>query len=472
MVDSSIRIGLEVHCQLTCVPTKLFCSCSSDYREKDPNTVICPVCFGIPGSLPVVSKKAVECAVTIALALNCSIAERTLFYRKNYFYPDLPKSFQISQYDKAGGIPIATNGSVRLEDREVRIRRVQLEEDPGKLTYEGTIEHSSHSFVDYNRSGIPLVEIVTEPDISSARDAKIFLARLRRIIEFLGVSNGELEGAMRCDANVSLGSGSRVEIKNISSFKEVEKALSYEILRQRTFEAEGPKKKSETRHWDERRSITIALRTKEEEQDYRYFPEPDLVPVHFTASDVERIRSATLELPEARAERYVKENGIHEQVALEIARDRVLSKLFDETVKRHYNAVEVANWLVGEVRKNRSREGKIPLKPQAFAELLSMVEANALTRVQARDVLREMITTGESAEAVVTRTGHRAVTDETLLGEIVEKVLALRQNLIQKAREDPKAFNFLIGQVIQQDKKADPRVVATLLRERLGERKK
>ena len=212
----------------------------------------------------------------IGLALNCTIANRSVFYRKNYFYPDLPKGFQISQYDKAGGVAIASGGVVEVGGKRVRITRIQLEEDPGKLTYEGTIDKSSHSLVDYNRAGIALVEIVTEPDIEDAREAKAFLEKLRSIIESLGVSNGELDGAMRCDANISLAGGARVEVKNISSFKEVEKALNYEILRQRTFSGNAS---SETRHWDERRSITIALRSKEEEQDYRYFPEPDLGPI-------------------------------------------------------------------------------------------------------------------------------------------------------------------------------------------------
>ena len=270
---AKVKIGLEVHCQLTALKTKLFCSCSSDYRESEPNEKVCPVCFGLPGTLPVLNAKAVEYATMIALALNCTSRTAPLFYRKNYFYPDLPKGFQISQYDKAGGVPIASAGSVEVEGKRVRITRIQLEEDPGKLTYEGTIDKSSYSLVDYNRAGIALVEIVTEPDIEDAREAKMFLEKLRSMIESLGVSDGELDGAMRCDANISLAGGARVEVKNISSFKEVEKALNYEILRQRTFSGNAT---SETRHWDERRSITIALRSKEEEQDYRYFPEPDL----------------------------------------------------------------------------------------------------------------------------------------------------------------------------------------------------
>jgi aspartyl-tRNA(Asn)/glutamyl-tRNA(Gln) amidotransferase subunit B len=295
----------------------------------EPNSTICPVCFGLPGALPVVSKRAVESAVMVGLALGSEISETTSFYRKNYYYPDLSKNFQTTQYDKAGGVPIATGGHVRIGEKMVRIRRVQLEEDPGKLTYEGTIERSSYSLVDYNRAGTSLVEIVTEPDLSSPKEAKVFLEKLRATLESLGVSNGELEGAMRCDANVSLGGEGRVEIKNISSFREVEKALSYEILRQETFAGDAVRSGSETRHWDERRSITISLRVKEEEQDYRYFPEPDLVPITLGKRDVERIRTAMPELPESKAARYVKQLGLQPQVAMELAGNRELSRFFE-----------------------------------------------------------------------------------------------------------------------------------------------
>src|SRR5271155_1142440 len=319
---AKVKIGLEVHCQLTSLKTKLFCTCSSDYRESEPNEKVCQVCFGLPGTLPVLNSKAVEYATMIALALNSTVAERSVFYRKNYFYPDLPKGFQISQYDKAGGVPIASSGFVDVGGERVRITRIQLEEDPGKLTYEGTIDKSTYSLVDYNRAGIALVEIVTEPDIEDAREAKMFLEKLRSTIESLGVSNGELDGAMRCDANISLAGGARVEVKNISSFKEVEKALNYEILRQRTFSGNAT---SETRHWDERRSITIALRSKEEEQDYRYFPEPDLRPIVLSPKAIAQVNKAMPEVADARAARYVKEFGLSPQLAKELAASKELS---------------------------------------------------------------------------------------------------------------------------------------------------
>ncbi|MCX6659348.1 MAG: Asp-tRNA(Asn)/Glu-tRNA(Gln) amidotransferase subunit GatB, partial [Candidatus Bathyarchaeota archaeon] len=230
--DLKVKIGLEVHCQLTHLKTKLFCSCSADYRKSEPNTHLCPVCMGVPGTLPVLNCKAVDDAVLIALAMNTQISHKTLFYRKNYFYPDMPKNFQISQYDRAGGIPIAKSGFIALDQgKTVRISRLQLEEDPGKLSYEGTIETSRSALVDYNRAGVALVEIVTEPDMNSPREARIFLQKLRSNLEHLGVSSGDLEGSMRCDANISIEGGTRVEVKNISSFKEVERALNFEITR-------------------------------------------------------------------------------------------------------------------------------------------------------------------------------------------------------------------------------------------------
>jgi len=269
---SNVKIGLEVHVQLTSLKTKLFCGCSSDYRGKEPNTLVCPVCLGLPGSLPVLNRKAVEYAVMAALALNCKLSNRMLFFRKNYFYPDLPKNFQITQYDRAGGVPLAKDGYLYIEHegrrKKIRISRVHLEEDPGRLVHLGPIDHSPYTLVDYNRSGIALLEIVTEPDIRSPREARVFLQKLRSILEHLGIFDGSLEGSLRCDANISLAGGTRVEVKNISSFKEVERALSFEITRQKGLLEKGIAVKRETRHWDETRRVTVSLRTKETEQDY------------------------------------------------------------------------------------------------------------------------------------------------------------------------------------------------------------
>ena len=456
-----VKIGLEVHCQLTALKTKLFCPCSSDYRASEPNEKICPVCFGLPGTLPVLNAKAVEYAAMIALALNCKVANRSLFYRKNYFYPDLPKGFQISQYDKAGGVPIASSGLVELEGKKVRITRIQLEEDPGKLTYEGTIDKSTYSLVDYNRAGIALVEIVTEPDIEDAREAKMFLEKLRALIESLGVSNGELEGAMRCDANISLAGGARVEVKNISSFKEVEKALNYEILRQKTFSGNAT---SETRHWDERRSITIALRSKEEEQDYRYFPEPDLLPVFLEPDEISRVRAAMPEVADAKASRYAKEFGLSAQLAKELAANRELSRFFEECARLHDGYQEMAGLIVGEM------SGAHAVPAGDFVALVKMVESSAITRAQAKEALREAARAGKPVLEVVRERRLSAVADEGAIAAVIEKVVGSRPGSLDEARKDKKAFSYLVGQVLKEEPKAQPAVVARLLAQRLRKR--
>src|ERR671931_2326108 len=275
-----IRIGLEIHCQLTSLQSKLFCSCYCDYRGKIPNTNICPICSGLPGALPLLNQKAVEYARILSLALDCKIPNEMIFYRKNYFYLDLPKNFQLTQYNAYGITSIGVDGKIEYgldTKKSARIRRIQLEEDPGRLVYENsTVDSSFYTLIDYNRAGIPLVEIVTEPDFTTPKDVRIFLSKITSIIEHLRICDTNLEGAVRCDANVSIGEGKRVEIKNIGSFKEVEKALTYEITRQKTMSFHEIEIKAETRHWDDARKITKQARVKETEEDYRNFPEHDI----------------------------------------------------------------------------------------------------------------------------------------------------------------------------------------------------
>jgi aspartyl-tRNA(Asn)/glutamyl-tRNA(Gln) amidotransferase subunit B len=469
--NTGVMIGLEIHCQLTALKTKLFCGCSSDYRDRQPNELVCPVCFGLPGTLPVLNARAVEYAVRIADALGCKVATETTFYRKNYFYPDLSKNFQISQYDKAGGVPIASGGSVEVGGRKVRVRRIQLEEDPGKLTYEGTIEKSSYSLVDYNRAGIALVEIVTEPDFGSAKEAKVFLEMLRSTVEALGVSDGELEGAMRCDANVSVAGGGRVEVKNISSFKEVEKALNYEVLRQGTFAGTGPGAANETRHWDERRSITISLRLKEGEQDYRYFPEPDLPAISIGEKFLEKIRRATPEVQGVRAARYVRDYHLNAQVAGELSRDEELSRFFEETAKTFGKPTEIANWVIGEFRgpvRSKLMGEAAPVTPAGLSELLAMLDGGDLTRPQAREVFREMVSTGRRPSEL--RKGRAGVpVDEDSIHKVISKLLS-EGDAANEAKKNPKAFNYLIGQVLWREPGADPKVVAKTLARLLREK--
>jgi aspartyl-tRNA(Asn)/glutamyl-tRNA(Gln) amidotransferase subunit B len=309
-----IKIGLEIHVQLTELKTKLFCGCNADYRDKPPNTYLCPVCLGLPGSLPSINKRAVEFAIMLAIGLKSEIPPKTFFYRKNYYYPDMPKNFQITQYNKAGGVPIGLGGEILLEldgySRNINLTRLQLEEDPARITYDGTIISSQESYIDYNRAGITLIEIVTEPELKTPREARLFLQKLKSIVEHIGISNPSLEGSMRCDANISLMGGKRVEIKNISSFKDVQEALKSEVIRQKNIYKHQGIIIQETRHWDNDKKRTFVLRTKEEEEDYRYFPEPDLLPIEITPDWINKIQGKMPELPDERISRYIEEYNI------------------------------------------------------------------------------------------------------------------------------------------------------------------
>ena len=471
-----VRIGLEVHCQITSLKTKLFCSCPSDYRGKPPNSHVCPVCLGLPGSLPVLNWKAVEYAVMAALALNCKVSRRTLFMRKNYFYPDLPKNFQISQYDRAGGAPIGSDGylefMVEKKRKTVRIRRVHLEEDPGKLSYKGAIDTSPYTLVDYNRAGIALLEIVTEPDMENPREARAFLQKLRSTLEHLGIFNGGLEGAMRCDANISLEGGGRVEIKNISSFKDVEKALSFEVVRQRDLLKKGIAVRSETRHWDENRRITVSLRVKEEEQDYRYFPEPDLTPIEISEETIRRLQSEMPELPDARRERFIRQYGLPPYDAEVLTSDRAMADFFEDCVKLCGKPKAAANWLMGDVLQvlyslNQDlAESK--LTPAYLAELIGLMDKGEISIKIAKKVLWETMKTGKPPSLVVEEKGWKRIADENKLRSIVEKVFSENVKAVEDALRDPKAAHYLVGKVMEATGgMADPETTYRLISERL-----
>jgi len=476
--QTKVKIGLEIHCQLTSLKTKLFCGCSADYRGKPPNTHVCPVCLGLPGAMPVINKKAVEMALMVALALNCKIAKTTFFARKNYFYPDLPKNFQISQYDLEGGEPLASNGYITLTvnktKKTVRIRRIHLEEDPGKLFHPGGIGVSSYTLIDYNRSGIALVEIVTEPDFESPVEARIFLQKLRSILEHLGVFDGGLEGAMRCDANISVEGGGRVEIKNISSFKDVERALNYEIIRQKDLVKKGVKFGMETRHWDEARRITVTLRAKEEEQDYRYFVEPDLCPILIDEEWVERLKHEMPELPDARKERFMREYGLPEYDSEVLVSERALADFFEECVKIYGKPKPVANWLMGDVlqclHSLETSIDKCKVTPKHLAEMLMLMDKGDISIKIAKKVLWEMMKTGKTALTIVEEKGWKRITDVGILEKIVSKVFMENPKAVKDALIDEKAIHYLVGKTMEATKgMADPNLTNQIIRKKLVE---
>ena len=466
--DLDVKIGLEAHCHLTKLKTKLFCRCSADYYDKEPNTNICPVCMGLPGSLPVLNEEAVKHALAIAIALGSKISDKMIFYRKNYFYPDLPKNFQISQYDKAGGQPLALGGQITLKDTVVRIRRIQLEEDPAKIVYEGSISTSPYALIDYNRSGVALVEIVTEPDLKTPKQAKLFLQKLRAILEHLGVCNCNLEGALRCDANISVRGGYRVEVKNIGSFKDVEKALSFEVTRQKML---GAKKGMETRHWDDVRGITVSLRMKEEEMDYRYFPEADLPPYIITKELIEAVASSLPELPDARRERLIRQYDLPPQSAEILTSHKALTDFFEAAVKGYPSPLKMANWLIsdilGYINRNDLDPSALKLKPEDFAAVVKAVEEGQINEQTGKRLMLKAAATGEGVGDKLISAVSK-IKDEASIAKFVDMVFEENVEAVKDALADAKAVNYLIGLVMGiSGGKADPHLTRSIIVARL-----
>ncbi len=461
--NNGVKIGLECHAQLL-TRSKLFCSCSTDYHNAEPNTHVCPVCLGLPGALPTVNKQAIRYGIKVALALGCEVQPEIIFYRKNYYYPDLPRGFQITQYD----FPIAFNGMVRIEgdgeEREIRIKRVHIEEDPGRLVYKGTIDTAKYSLVDYNRSGIPLVEIVTEPDLRSPKEARIFLNKLRSILEYLGVFNGDLEGAMRVDANISLAGGERAEVKNISSYKGVERALSFELTRQRNLLRRGLKVQQETRHYDEVRGITISMRTKEFEQDYRYFPEPDLVPIRI-AECVHDLKAEIPELPDEKRKRFIAQYSITPEHATSLTYDRHIADFFEAVAARidpRLCATWIADVLKGELnyRSITMREALNRLTPDDFVSILEYLKRGVITERGATVLIRKILDEGGKPEELI-RSEGLATIEQSEIEEAVERVIrANRKAFADYLGGKDGALNFLVGQVMSYTRgRADPKEV-------------
>jgi aspartyl-tRNA(Asn)/glutamyl-tRNA(Gln) amidotransferase subunit B len=470
-------IGLEVHVELK-TNTKIFCDCSTKFGAP-PNTNTCPICQGHPGVLPVMNREAVNFAMRAAMAINCEIATDTKFDRKNYFYPDNPKAYQISQFDKPigehGWIEIEVNG----EKKKIGITRLHLEEDAGKLTHTG----DGHSLVDLNRQGTPLVEIVSEPDIRTPEEAYAYLEKLKSIIQYTGVSDCKMEeGSLRCDANISLRPygqekfGTKTELKNLNSFAFVKSGLEYEEKRQEQVLESGGVIDQETRRYDEAKKKTILMRVKEGSDDYRYFPEPDLVPLHIDEEWKERVRAEIPELPDARKERYVKDLGLPAYDAMVLTLTKEMSDFFEETVQAGGDAKQSANWLMGEVsaylNANQVELEDAALTPAGLAGMISLIEKGTISSKIAKTVFKELIENGGDPEEIVKAKGLVQISDEGELGKIVSGIMDNNPQSIEDYKNGKdKAIGFLVGQVMKETKgKANPQMVNKLIMEEMGKR--
>ena len=468
------KIGLEIHVQLTSLHTKLFCSCSADYRHAPPNTHVCPVCLGLPGSLPVVNREAVKHAISVCLALNGRVAEILRFDRKHYFYPDLPKNYQITQYLE----PICRGGYIEFEYKgklkRVRVRRINIEEDPGRIVYpSGNPLTSSHALVDYNRSGIALLEIVTEPDMEEPGEARAFLEKLRSILEHLGVTDCGLEGAMRIDANISVEGGERVEVKNIGSVREVERALTYEIARQKSLLEKGVKPRRETRHWDPAARATVPARVKETEEDYRYMPDPNLPPVPIPRELVEEIRASLPELPDARLKRFVEQYGLPKATAKVLVGWKKLADFFEDVVKLYgKNVVRTANYIANDLlnwlKDSDLKDLYVKVKPLQVAKLMEMLDGGVISIRQAKELTEKIVKEGADPEDLVKKLGWTRITDRETISGVVDEVFKEYPKAVRDALENPKAVNFLVGMVMRKTRgRADPAITRKIVVEKL-----
>jgi aspartyl-tRNA(Asn)/glutamyl-tRNA(Gln) amidotransferase subunit B len=470
-------IGLEVHAELE-TSSKMFCGCKVvDLTTAVPNSAVCEICTGMPGTLPVINQRAVEYALRVALALGCEIAETSVFARKNYFYPDLPKGFQISQYE----MPLAKNGrmTILLDDqtKEVRIRRVHLEEDTGKLTH-----HSDYSLVDYNRSGVPLLEIVSEPDLHSLDEVRSYAMGLRSLLRYLEVNSGDMEkGVIRFEANVSVrpvGSdtlGTRTEIKNLNSFRAMIRAISYEVERQSNLLVAGEVVLQETVGWDEARSTTVSQRGKEEAHDYRYFPEPDLPPLHIEKGWIEEIRSSLPELPHTRRDRFIKEYDLTPYSAGVLTADRKTADYFEASLLAEVkvNSKQLANWLSGELfsllnEKNLSID-QLTIAPNAFADLINRIDGGEISASSGKVVLDEMFKSNRSVSEIIDESGLRQISDPDQIKNVVSHVLEENpQQLDQYLKGKYSLRDWFFGQVMRATKgRADPKLVRKALESHL-----
>lgn len=476
-------IGMEVHVELS-TKSKMFCGCSADFFGVAPNTHVCPTCLGLPGALPVINQKAVEYTIMVGQALNCDIHPHNVFARKNYFYPDLPKGYQISQYE----LPLCTNGYIDLElegndaPKRIRIRRVHLEEDTGKLTHVG-----NYSLIDLNRAGVPLLEIVTEADITSAEEAYAYVSKLRQLVRYLGVGSGDMEkGAMRCEVNLSLTDpvtgewGTKVEIKNLNSFRSVRNAIAYEIERQARVLDESGRIEQVTMGWDENRQMTVLQRVKEGDTGYRYFPDPDLPPLELEPAWIEEIRAKLPELPDVKSARYTGEYDLSPKETAILVEDRAVAEYFDRVVvaaqgKNDITPKLISNWISGELFRLLSESGRtmtgVRIKPQDLVELIELVNTNTINQPGAKKTFGVMFETGRSPQAIVEELGLTQISDEGQLISIARQVLADNPDAVSQFKGGKETtINFLVGQVMRATRgKANPKLAEQVLREQIQE---
>jgi aspartyl-tRNA(Asn)/glutamyl-tRNA(Gln) amidotransferase subunit B len=471
-------IGLEVHAQLQ-TRTKIFCGCSTQFGAP-ANSQVCPVCLGLPGALPVLNRQAVDYAIKAALACGSNVQPRSVFARKNYFYPDLPKGYQISQYELplalGGGLDISVDGKTK----RVGLTRIHMEEDAGKSLHEGFADSDRRTYVDFNRSGVPLIEIVSEPDMRSAAEAAEFFSRLRSILVWLGVSDGNMEeGSLRCDANVSIRPrgqttlGTKAEVKNVNSFRYLEKALEYEISRQIDVIESGGKVVQETRLWDTSTGSTHSMRSKEEAHDYRYFPEPDLPPLLVDAARVERVRATMPELPDARSRRFVSEYALPAYDAGVLTQSAALADYFEATARAAGNSKAASNWIMGELLRTLNERGQsiadVAMGPAALAGLIALIDRGTISSSIAKGVFAKMYDSGRSAEDIVREEGLAQNSDEGALSVIVADVMHGHADAVAQYRSGKRqTFGFLVGQVMKgSGGKANPKLASDLLKRAL-----
>jgi len=472
-------IGLEIHAQLQ-TRTKIFCACSTSFGAP-PNSQVCPVCLGLPGALPVLNRAAVDYAIKAAIALGCDVQPLSIFARKNYFYPDLPKGYQISQYERPlalrGGLDISVGGRTL----RVGLTRIHMEEDAGKSLHEGFPDSDRRTYIDYNRSGVPLIEIVSEPDMRSAAQAAEFFERLRDILVWLGVNDGNMEeGSLRCDANISVrpagqqAFGTKAEVKNLNSFRYLQKALEYEIDRQVDVIEGGGRVIQETRLWDSAAGRTLSMRSKEEAHDYRYFPEPDLPPLVVDEARIAAVRETMPELPDARRQRFVAAYGLPEYDAGVLTQSAALANYFEQAASASGSPKAVSNWVMGELLRTLKERGvaieEVPLAPGALAGLIALVEKGTISSTIAKDVFAKMYDSGRSADDIVRADGLAQNSDEGALLAIVRDVIGKNSDAAAQYRAGKsQTFGYLVGQVMKASGgKANPKLANELLKRELA----